>query len=58
VSFEKIEDEFGKDYLKNLKKASEKFIDEGLLIIEEGILKATQNGKFLVDGIASELFKI
>jgi oxygen-independent coproporphyrinogen III oxidase len=56
VSFDKIENEFGKDYLKNLKKASQKFIDDGLLIIEEETLKATQKGKFLVDGIASELF--
>ena len=56
VSFDKIENEFGKEYLKNLKKSSEKFIVEGLLIIEEDILKATQKGKFLVDGIASELF--
>ncbi|WP_100610904.1 radical SAM family heme chaperone HemW [Confluentibacter lentus] len=56
VSFDKIENEFGKDYLKNLKKSSEKFIEEGLLIIDEHILKTTQKGKFLVDGMASELF--
>ncbi|WP_100614423.1 radical SAM family heme chaperone HemW [Confluentibacter citreus] len=56
VSFDKIENEFGNDYVKNLKKLSEKFIEEGLLIIEEDILKATPKGKFLVDGMASELF--
>src|SRR5690606_24694156 len=58
VSFEKVENEFGNTFLKHLKKVSQKFIDEGLLVIEEATLKATQNGKFLVDGIASELFKI
>ncbi|WP_162495566.1 radical SAM family heme chaperone HemW [Confluentibacter flavum] len=56
VSFDKIEYDFGKVYLNHLKKSSQKFIDEGLLVIEENILKTTQKGKFLVDGIASELF--
>nr|WP_317048434.1 radical SAM family heme chaperone HemW [Confluentibacter sediminis] len=58
ISFDKIESDFGKDYLKHLKKSSQKFIDEGLLIMEEDVLKVTQKGKFLVDGIASELFKV
>src|SRR5690606_21698060 len=56
VAFDKIENEFGNDYLKHLKKSSQKFMDDGLLFIEEDILKATQKGKFLVDGMASELF--
>jgi oxygen-independent coproporphyrinogen-3 oxidase len=56
VSLDTIENDFGNDYLNHLKKASQKFMDEGLLIIEEATLKATPKGKFLVDGIASELF--
>nr|WP_318543904.1 radical SAM family heme chaperone HemW [Marixanthotalea marina] len=58
VSFERIENEFGKGYLAHLKKSAQKFIDEGLLVSAENILKVTQNGKFLADGIASELFKV
>ena len=56
VNLDKIENEFGNDYLNHLKRSSQKFIEERLLIIEEDILKTTQKGKFLVDGIASELF--
>lgn len=63
VSFNKIEDGFGGEYLQYIKIASKKYIDEGLLEItpchtehSRSILKATQKGKFLVDGIAAELF--
>lgn len=65
VSFNKIEVDFGKEYLIHLKNASEKFINQNLLVVTDfqtnqslSILKTTQKGKFLVDGIASELFMI
>jgi len=67
VSLDKVEQDFGVEYKKQLLKNSEKFIRQGLLeiitlnVIEgKGIekLKTTQKGKFLVDGIASELFMI
>jgi len=56
VSLVRIEQEFGPDYLNYLKQQSQKFISDGLLIITDGILKPTLKGKFLTDGIASDLF--
>jgi len=56
VSLERIETEFGSDYLKYLNKQSQKFLDDNLLSIENNILKPTSKGKFLTDGIASDLF--
>ena len=56
VSLIRIEQEFGPDYLNYLKQQSQKFIHDGLLIITDGILKPTLKGKFLTDGIASDLF--
>ena len=43
-------------YSDYLIKQSEKFINDDLLFIENNILKTTQKGKFLTDGIASDLF--
>lgn len=56
VSLVRIEQEFGPDYLNYLKQQSQKFISDGLLIFTDGILKPTLKGKFLTDGIASDLF--
>ena len=56
VSLVRIEQEFGTDYLNYLEQQSQKFIADGLLIISDGILKPTLKGKFLTDGIASDLF--
>jgi oxygen-independent coproporphyrinogen-3 oxidase len=56
VSLIRIEQEFGADYLNYLKQQSQKFIHDGLLIITDEILKPTLKGKFLTDGIASDLF--
>lgn len=56
VSLVRIEQEFGSDFLNYLKKKSQKFIDDGLLSITDDILKPTLKGKFLTDGIASDLF--
>ncbi|HCF03948.1 radical SAM family heme chaperone HemW [Flavobacterium sp.] len=56
VSLIRIEQEFGTDYLNYLKQQSQKFISDGLLVITDGILKPTLKGKFLTDGIASDLF--
>lgn len=58
VSFKQIEKDFGEDYLVYLKNCSKSFIREGLLVIDAGALIATSKGKFLVDGIASDLFKL
>jgi oxygen-independent coproporphyrinogen-3 oxidase len=56
VSLDRIENEFGLEYLNYLKKQSEKFLNDDLLSIENNILKPTPKGKFLTDGIASDLF--
>lgn len=56
VSLDRIENEFGLEYLDYLQKQSEKFLNDDLLSIENNILKPTPKGKFLTDGIASDLF--
>ena len=58
VSLQKILDDFGQEYLDYLNKQVKKFTDDGLVIIEGDILKASSKGKFLADGIASDLFLI
>jgi len=63
VSFQKIEKDFGKNYLIELKNNAKPFVEEGLLKIElnsfsQHILTTTKKGKFLADGIASDLFMI
>jgi len=39
-----------------LRAASRKFIERGLMIEESDHLKLTRDGKLLADGIAAELF--
>ena len=56
VSLERIEKEFGKDYLGYLLQNAQRFLDDEKLIIESNILKTTKKGKFFCDGIASDLF--
>ncbi len=56
VSLERIEKEFGLEYLNYLKKQCQKFLNDDLISIENNILKPTVKGKFLTDGIASDLF--
>ena len=58
VSLYKIDLEFGKEYLNYLEKQVQKFIENGLVSIENHTLKTTSKGKFLTDGIASDLFYI
>lgn len=56
VSLERIEAEFGKTYLDYLNKQASKFSNDNLLFVENNTLKTTKKGKFLTDGIASDLF--
>lgn len=58
VSLERIENEFGLEYLNYLLKQADKFLVDQLLSVKDGILIATSKGKFLVDGIASDLFLV
>jgi oxygen-independent coproporphyrinogen III oxidase len=56
VSLKRIEEEFGKTYLDYLNQQAAKFIEDHLLFVDENILRTTKKGKFLSDGIASDLF--
>lgn len=56
VDLNRIKTEFGMDYLNYLQKQAQKFINDGLLSINNNIVKPTPKGKFLTDGIASDLF--
>jgi len=69
VSLDRIELEYGNEYMDYLQKQAQKFIKEELLEIVtssgpmpsgciEKVLKPTQKGKFLTDGIASDLFMV
>ena len=56
VSLDRIEEEFGKTYLDYLNQQAAKFIEDHLLFVDDNILRTTKKGKFLSDGIASDLF--
>ncbi len=56
VSLDRVENQLGALYRRHLEKESAKFIAQGLLNNDNGILKTTKAGKFLADGIASDLF--
>lgn len=58
VSLERIENEFGRQYLEYLQMQAARFIADGLLVINNNILTTTAKGKFLADGLASDLFFI
>ena len=56
VDLERIAAEFGANYLKYLNQQAAKFLEQGFLVIADGKLLTTKKGKFLADGIASDLF--
>jgi oxygen-independent coproporphyrinogen-3 oxidase len=56
VSLDRIATEFGKTYLDYLNQQSAKYIEDHLLFTDDNILRTTKSGKFLSDGIASDLF--
>jgi oxygen-independent coproporphyrinogen III oxidase len=58
ISLEKIETDFGVVIKNKLLETSEKFRDSELLFLDENHLKITNTGKFLSDGIASDLFLV
>ncbi|WP_397364608.1 radical SAM family heme chaperone HemW [Olleya sp. R77988] len=58
VSLKKIETQFGKSFLEYLLQQANQYINKQMLYIEDNNLKTTKKGKFLSDGIASDLFKI
>lgn len=56
VDLTRVEREFGKTYHDYLVKLSTPFLEEQLMHKEGDILTITNKGKFLSDGIASDLF--
>ena len=58
ISLERIQTEYGDFYSNYLNQQAQKFISQNLLSIQNKILKPTAQGKFLTDGIASDLFFI
>lgn len=58
VSVHYLEEKFGSNYRKHFKNKSQKFIDSNHLTLTDDVVKTTIKGKFLADGIASELFLI
>jgi len=49
---------FGKEYESYLRKKIERFVKEELLMIKDNKIITTNKGKFLADGIASDLFML
>ncbi len=58
VSSKKILKEFGKEYLSLIELKSKNHIRSSNLFWDEDILRISKKGKFLTDGIASDLFII
>ena len=63
VSFKRIEEDFGTIYMGHLKENTQPLIDKDLLEMKVNSLTGntlvtTKKGKFLADGIASDLFMI
>ena len=58
VSLDKVEKEYGVNYINYLNKQIQSHVQNGLLKIEDGILTTTAQGKFLGDGIVADLFVV
>ncbi len=58
ISLNEIEDRFGRPYQEYLVKQSEKYVKDHLLFWDGDTLLTTKKGKFLADGIASDLFML
>ncbi|WP_299605490.1 radical SAM family heme chaperone HemW [uncultured Aquimarina sp.] len=56
VSLEKVENTFGITFKEYLLKQAKKHLEEHLLFLDNDTLSVTKKGKFLSDGIASDLF--
>lgn len=56
ISLNRVQTEFGQTYLDYLNQQAAKYIEDHLLFVDENILRTTRKGKFLSDGIASDLF--
>ncbi len=58
VSLRKVKEEFGEVYFNYIKQQTKKHIASDFLTINDGKLCTTKKGKFLVDGLAADLFMV
>jgi len=56
VSLIQIKEKYGSRYSEHILLQSKKYLEQGLLSLNEETLLVTKKGKFLVDGIAADLF--
>ena len=56
ISLDFLKDNFGTKYQNHFVEKSKKYIYSKHLILKNNVIKTTIEGKFLADGIASELF--
>ena len=58
ISLTYLENNFGSSYRNHFEKKVIKYVDSSLVIIKGDVFTTTIKGKFIADGIASELFLI
>ena len=58
IDLEEVRTVFGEGYCQYLLQQAQKYLADELLVIEENHLKVTRKGRFLSDGIASDLFRV
>ncbi len=56
VSLDRVKQEFDKKHFDCLTTQSQKYIGQELLTVADNVLLTTKKGKFLIDGIAADLF--
>lgn len=58
LSIEQLQHDFGEAYLNYCREQAQRYINQGLLIEQNGWLRLTETGIFLSDGIMSDLLKV
>lgn len=58
VSLDRVASDFGNEYRQYLLRQAEKHLKEQLLFVEKEMVYVSKKGKFLTDGIASDLFMV
>ena len=58
IDLEEVRTVFGEGYREYLLQQAQKYLADELLVIEENHLKVTRKGRFLSDGITSDLFRV
>lgn len=58
ISLNKIQDDFDESFHQHILKLVQPYLKKSLLEIQDKKIIVTQKGKFLIDGIASDLFMI